>query len=89
MALKDIEIFRELHANESYPPVSPNLKLFVQARFNATTIMNDGILVRLREAGWSEQFILGYLHGLEAVTSYLDELDVLLKEKRLEKSQEV
>lgn len=88
MALKDIDIYRELAQEQSYPPVSPNLKLFVQARFNATTIMSEGVLTKLRAAGWSEQFILGYLHGLEAVTSYLDELDVLLKEKRLEESLE-
>lgn len=88
MALKDIELYRELSEGENFPFVSPNLKLFVQARFNASTLMKDSVLVQLRNDGWSEQFILGYLHGTEAVTGYLDELDVLLKEKRLEESEE-
>lgn len=56
------------------PALPANVVDFLQALFSSSYQISIGTLVDLKKAGFSEQYTLGYLNGLEAASQMIDHI---------------
>ncbi|NVZ18529.1 DUF2717 domain-containing protein [Pseudomonas costantinii] len=63
---------------ENIPDISNASAQYLNVRCNASYLIRTGALDDLRKAGYSEQYILGFIDGLNSVTELIE----LMQEQR-------
>lgn len=66
---------------ETVPTFSPLQKEQLQARLNGGYLMTNGTVEWLKAKGYSEQYIFGYIAGMNAVCGLLDDWEFVSQNK--------
>lgn len=60
---------------DDVPRIPRALKEYLQVHYNAGFVMQMGDVAKLKQAGYSEAYIAGYLAGLQRASYTLDEME--------------
>ena len=62
---------------ENVPQLSPLLREQLQARLNGGHLMTNGTIQWLKSQGFSEQYIFGFIAGMNSVCGLLDDSEFI------------
>lgn len=65
---------------DDIPNVPRGVVEYLQVQYNAGFFMQQGFVSKLKQAGYSEAYIAGYLGGLNYASQLLDDMEYRRKE---------
>lgn len=74
-------IKKHMENPEDIPNVPRATMEYLQVQFNAGYALQSGMINRLKQAGWSESYIAGFLAGLQYASQTLDDMETIRKEQ--------
>lgn len=66
---------------QDIPNVPRSVMEYLQVQYNAGYAIQSGLINRLKQAGWSESYIAGFLAGLNYASQTLDDMEAIRKEQ--------
>lgn len=74
-------IKKHMENPEDIPNVPRATMEYLQVQFNAGYALQSGLINRLKQAGWSETYLAGFLGGLQYASQTLDDMETIRKEQ--------
>ncbi|MDU3349152.1 MAG: phage protein [Clostridium sp.] len=73
--------FKKVMENpEDIPNIPRGVMEYLQVHFNAGFVMNLGKVAELKQQGYSDAFVAGFLSGIQYCSNMLDDAEAVRKE---------